>query len=91
MVTKDEIAEAYRQIQDEICAGLELADGESKFEEEVWTREGGGGGRTRVIQNGNVIEKGGVNFSAVEGDLPENIKKPSAYTKIISSLRAFLL
>ncbi|HEY1009334.1 MAG TPA: oxygen-dependent coproporphyrinogen oxidase [Daejeonella sp.] len=75
MVTKDEIAEAYRQIQDEICAGLELADGESKFEEEVWTREGGGGGRTRVIQNGNVIEKGGVNFSAVEGDLPENIKK----------------
>ncbi len=75
MVTKEEIAEAYKQIQDEICAGLELADGEGKFQEELWTREGGGGGRTRIIQNGDVIEKGGVNFSAVEGELPESIKK----------------
>ena len=75
MITKEEIANAYKQIQDEICAGLELADGAGKFEEEQWTREGGGGGRTRIIQNGNVLEKGGVNFSAVEGKLPENIKK----------------
>ena len=75
MITKEEIAAAYKQIQDEICAGLELADGSGKFEEELWTREGGGGGRTRIIQNGNVLEKGGVNFSAVEGKLPENIKK----------------
>jgi coproporphyrinogen III oxidase len=75
MVTKEEIAEAYKDIQDEICAGLELADGGAQFQEELWRREGGGGGRTRIIQNGNVIEKGGVNFSAVEGELPENIKK----------------
>ena len=75
MITKEQVADAYKQIQDEICAGLELADGKGKFEEELWTREGGGGGRTRIIQNGNVLEKGGVNYSAVEGKLPENIKK----------------
>ena len=74
MITKEQIADAYKQIQDEICAGLELTDGKGKFEEELWTREGGGGGRTRIIQNGNILEKGGVNFSAVEGKLPENIK-----------------
>lgn len=69
------IAEAYQQIQDEICAGLEIADGVGKFEEEKWQREGGGGGRTRILQNGSVIEKGGVNFSAVHGKLPDNVKK----------------
>lgn len=81
MITKEQIAEAYKQIQDEICAGLELADGKGRFEEELWTREGGGGGRTRIIQNGAVLEKGGVNFSAVEGKLPENIKKAFGVTE----------
>ncbi|WP_028298102.1 oxygen-dependent coproporphyrinogen oxidase [Olivibacter sitiensis] len=75
MTTKEAIASAYRTIQDEICQALESADGGAKFEEELWDREGGGGGRTRIIQQGNVIEKGGVNFSAVHGQLPENIKK----------------
>ncbi|MFA6944816.1 MAG: oxygen-dependent coproporphyrinogen oxidase [Pedobacter sp.] len=75
MITKEQIAEAYQQIQDEICAGLELADSTGKFQEEKWQREGGGGGRTRIIQNGSILEKGGVNFSAVHGKLPENIKK----------------
>ena len=74
MITKEQIAEAYQEIQDEICAGLELADGKGKFQEELWEREGGGG-RTRIIQNGNFLEKGGVNFSAVHGKLPEAIKK----------------
>lgn len=72
---KDKVAEAYRQIQDSICKGLEIADGKAIFDEELWQRDGGGGGRTRVIQHGNVIEKGGVNFSAVYGKLPEAIKK----------------
>lgn len=72
---KDKVAEAYRQIQDSICKGLEIADGKALFEEELWEREGGGGGRTRVMQHGNVIEKGGVNFSAVHGKLPEAVKK----------------
>jgi coproporphyrinogen III oxidase len=72
---KEKVAEAYRQIQDSICAGLEVADGKALFEEELWERDGGGGGRTRVMQHGNVIEKGGVNFSAVYGNLPEAVKK----------------
>jgi coproporphyrinogen III oxidase len=74
MITKEQIAADYQQIQDEICAALELTDGKAHFEEEKWEREGGGGGRTRIIQNGNIFEKGGVNFSAVEGQLPETIK-----------------
>jgi coproporphyrinogen III oxidase len=75
MINKEQIASDYQKIQDEICLGLEEADGLSSFEEEIWERDGGGGGRTRVIRNGNIIEKGGVNFSAVHGKLPEAIKK----------------
>lgn len=75
MMKKEDIAAAYQQIQDEICVSLEMADGAARFEEETWQREGGGGGRTRIIQNGNVLEKGGVNFSAVEGKLPDSVKK----------------
>lgn len=75
MISKEQIAEQYQLIQDEICAGLEMADGGAKFVEEIWERDGGGGGRTRIIQNGSVLEKGGVNFSAVHGKLPEIIKK----------------
>lgn len=75
MFNKETVSEDYKIIQDEICRGLEAADGSGKFVEELWEREGGGGGRTRIIQNGSVIEKGGVNFSAVHGKLPETIKK----------------
>lgn len=74
MITKEEVARQYQEIQDEICAGLEQLDGKAKFVEEKWEREGGGGGRTRVIQDGNVLEKGGVNFSAVDGLLPDTLK-----------------
>lgn len=72
---RDEVAAAYQHIQDQICEGLAQADGKAKFEEELWQRDGGGGGRTRVMQHGNVIEKGGVNFSAVHGKLPEAVKR----------------
>nr|WP_183761289.1 oxygen-dependent coproporphyrinogen oxidase [Pedobacter zeae] len=72
---KEEVAERYKQIQDEICRGLEIADDKGKFEEELWERNGGGGGRTRIMQNGAIIEKGGVNFSAVHGQLPDAVKK----------------
>jgi coproporphyrinogen III oxidase len=74
MITKEQIAADYQLIQDEICAALEETDGKAKFEEEQWAREGGGGGRTRIIQNGNIFEKGGVNFSAVHGRLPDSVK-----------------
>ncbi|MFQ1942958.1 oxygen-dependent coproporphyrinogen oxidase [Aeromonas veronii] len=56
------------QLQDEICRGLEQADGSGHFVEDAWGREGGGGGRTRVLRLGAVIEQGGVNFSHVYGD-----------------------
>jgi coproporphyrinogen III oxidase len=75
MITKEQIVKDYQLIQDEICTALEQVDGKAKFEEEKWEREGGGGGRTRIIQNGNIFEKGGVNFSAVHGQLPPVMKK----------------
>jgi len=54
-------------LQDSICASLSAIDG-GQFAEDNWQREAGGGGRTRVLENGTVIEKGGVNFSHVYGD-----------------------
>ncbi|WP_113721053.1 oxygen-dependent coproporphyrinogen oxidase [Aeromonas salmonicida] len=56
------------QLQDEICRSLEQADGVGRFVEDAWAREGGGGGRTRVMRYGDMIEQGGVNFSHVYGD-----------------------
>ena len=58
-------------LQDRICAALEEQDGGGQFLEETWQREEGGGGRSRVLEQGVVIEKGGVNFSHVMGaELP---------------------
>lgn len=68
------IAERLKEVQESICADLELLDGHGTFREDLWDRAEGGGGRTRVIQ-GNLIEKGGVNFSAVEGPLSEKISR----------------
>ncbi len=62
------VVEFLKGLQDQICGALEQADGEAKFVEDNWIRAEGGGGRTRVITNGNVIEQGGVNFSLVSGD-----------------------
>ncbi|MDH5631487.1 MAG: oxygen-dependent coproporphyrinogen oxidase [Gammaproteobacteria bacterium] len=56
-----------KSLQDNICAELEAEDGKAKFTEDAWQREEGGGGRTRVMTDGNVIEQGGVNFSHVHG------------------------
>lgn len=57
-----------QQLQDRICSALEQEDGTAAFVEDTWVREQGGGGRSRVITEGSVIEKGGVNFSHVMGD-----------------------
>lgn len=54
-------------LQDRICAALAAEDGGAGFIEDAWTRTEGGGGRSRVLTNGAVIEKGGVNFSHVYG------------------------
>ena len=45
-------------LQDRICAALETSDGLGRFEEDKWERPGGGGGRTRILNKGKVIEKG---------------------------------
>jgi coproporphyrinogen III oxidase len=74
MLDKYTVAEEFKKIQDEICRGLEIEDGRATFEEDAWSHANGGGGRTRVITGGNVFEKGGVNFSAVEGELPSFMK-----------------
>ena len=74
-VTKIEIENWFRELQDSICKQLELADGKGKFIEDNWTRAEGGGGRSRVISGGEVIEKGGVMFSAVGGKTPPAILK----------------
>ncbi len=68
--SKEYITEWLKSLQDEICESLQAADGKATFKEEIWTREEGGGGRSRVMENGSVIEKGGVKFSAVHGDTP---------------------
>ena len=59
------------QLQDDICSALEKSDGAAKFVEDAWDRPEGGGGKTRVIQNGKVIEKGGVNSSIVFGKVTD--------------------
>ena len=75
MLSKEAIETYFVNLQDEICRGLEKADGKGKFEEDLWKRHEGGGGRTRTFSNGNVIEKGGVNFSAVDGPCPDFLRK----------------
>lgn len=61
-------------LQDKICAALENADGKAKFVEDEWERQEGGGGKTRVITNGNVFEKGGVNTSVVFGQVTDQMR-----------------
>ena len=75
MSIKEDFMQFIHETQDELCAMLEAVDGRSKFQEDKWERAAGGGGKTRVIANGAVIEKGGVNTSIVFGDLTETMKK----------------
>lgn len=75
MLTKDAIREWLMELQNDICRQLEETDGKGKFISDPWERPGGGGGVTRVLTNGNIIEKGGVNFSAVWGKSPEHVLK----------------
>jgi coproporphyrinogen III oxidase len=72
--TKEDVINAFKEIQNSICEGLEKADGKAKFITDEWKHPAGGGGRSRVIQHGDIFEKGGVNFSAVEGDMPAFMK-----------------
>ena len=58
----------FRGLQDDIVAALERADG-NQFRQDEWDRPGGGGGRSRVLADGGLFEKAGVNFSDVHGEL----------------------
>lgn len=70
MPNKLDVLQYLMQLQDRICEQLATLDGGS-FQEDTWAREEGGGGRSRVITEGNIFEKGGVNFSHVMGqDMP---------------------
>ncbi|TLU65392.1 oxygen-dependent coproporphyrinogen oxidase [Thalassotalea litorea] len=62
------VVDFLKQLQDHICQQLEQADGKGKFIEDEWQRQEGGGGRTRVMTDGAVIEQGGVNYSMVSGN-----------------------
>lgn len=69
-----------RDAQDSVCAAIEAADGGGKFKEDVWSRPGGGGGISRVLQDGAIWEKAGVNVSVVYGVMP-----PEAYRAATSA------
>ncbi len=72
-MNREEIATWFQGLQDHICKALEEADGKAIFQEDSWERQGGGGGRSRIIQHGNILEKGGVNFSAVHGAMSDKL------------------
>ncbi len=76
---RERVVGAMRALQDEICTGLEAVEREhgstAGFREDTWTRPGGGGGRSRVLAEGAVIEKGGVNFSEVFGEFSPEFAK----------------
>ena len=65
----------FQELQDQICTALEGLDGTGRFQEDLWHHEGGGGGRTRVLVEGGVFEKAGVNFSNVAGRLSEEFAR----------------
>lgn len=64
----DQVNGYLTDLQDRICAALAQADGAGSFKEEAWQRPGGGGGRSRVMREGAVLEQGGVGYSHVFGE-----------------------
>jgi len=74
MSIKEQWITFIHQLQNDICGALETTDGQADFMEDAWERAEGGGGKTRVIANGRVFEKGGVNTSIVFGDVTEAMR-----------------
>jgi coproporphyrinogen III oxidase len=74
MNTKDSWIQIIHNLQNEICKALQQVDGKAVFVEDAWGRLEGGGGKTRVIANGNVFEKGGVNTSVVFGEVTDAMR-----------------
>lgn len=74
MMNIDTITAWFRDLQERITTELSIVDGKAGFQSDLWQRPEGGGGDTRIILNGDVFEKGGVNFSHVYGQLPAVLK-----------------
>src|SRR3954454_2702263 len=74
MIIEQEWVQLIHDLQNDICGSLEACDGKAKFIEDEWDRPEGGGGKTRVIANGDVFEKGGVNTSVVFGSVTEAMR-----------------
>lgn len=79
LLERQKITDYFQNLQKNICKSLEEVDGKSSFFSEKWEREEGGGGITNVFQDGNIWEKGCVNFSAVSGKMPEVLAKRDAF------------
>ncbi|MEX2536414.1 MAG: oxygen-dependent coproporphyrinogen oxidase [Trueperaceae bacterium] len=76
MSRRDRVTSMLRTGQQRLIAAFEAIDGNGRFQEHDWERPGGGGGRARILENGEVFEKAGVNFSAVEGErVPPSLAK----------------
>ena len=71
---KNQFYTYIQNLQETITKALEKEDGGASFKEDIWERKEGGGGRSRIIENGATIEKGGVNISAVHGPLPDSMQ-----------------
>jgi coproporphyrinogen III oxidase len=71
----DTVVDYFKTLHDRLCAGIEAADGSARFREDAWQRPEGGGGRSRVMENGAVFEKAGINFSEVYGDFSPEFAK----------------
>ena len=67
--SKEDISTYFKDLQENICKAIETTDGKVEFRTDIWERPEGGGGRSKTIAKGNIIEKGGVGYSAVWGDL----------------------
>ena len=88
VINQTNISEWLKKLQSEICFALEEADGKAIFKLDIWKREEGGGGISCVIENGNVIEKGGVMFSAVHGKVPDFLLKEHAHSNSTNNIVA---
>src|SRR5262245_45791937 len=69
MTWQSQVAAYMKDLQDQISSAIEQLDGR-RLREDAWSRQGGGGGRTRILEEGAIFEKAGVNFSEVHGNLP---------------------
>ncbi len=71
---KEQFVAYIKDLQNTITSEIEAIDGGAMFKQDLWERPQGGGGRTRIIENGTVFEKGGVNTSEVFGELPKSMQ-----------------